>query len=64
MNKKKSECKKSNVPKGETRLANITFIVDGGASWAINNLNFTFEQIERVENMLLQLIDEFDKEGD
>ena len=53
---------KSNVPKGETRNATITFVVERGAAWAINNTKMTSEQIERIENFLEQISREVDED--
>jgi hypothetical protein len=52
--------RKSNVKGGTTRAANLTFIVDGGASWAINRNNLSAEWIDIIESMLVVLCEHTD----
>ena len=51
---------KSNVVNGTTRNATLTFVVENGASWAINNKTLSAKWIERIENMLEELCREME----
>lgn len=53
-----SKYKKSDVNKGETRNCTLTFIVENGASWAINNTKLSAEWIEKIEEMLVELAED------
>ena len=49
---------KSNLPQGTKATATIAMVVGGGACWGISRVDFTAEQIDRIEELLLQILEE------
>lgn len=50
---------KSNFPKGEKHNVTLAMVVKGGADWGIQS-TLTAEQIDRIENLLIEICQELE----